>query len=263
MFQKLLLPVLLAVVTSAAAQEDGTLNLWQLVPAAAGQVAEITVQLPADVDPAAISTVTVPGTGPVSFSAAPDGQLRLFLAPAESAVAFSSLVITGHDGTVAEVVTEPVEVHWLDLADPPGLRVLSAIWTDRALLLVLANESASDLTVTGFTYAPALISTGRLLVATESAGFDELLQVELPVDSLTGEYVLRPDAAADYGAFSFAAEELQLAAGDQVLLVLGGAGFTDPALYRTGSLSLFAPWLDYRQDGRTFSMIPHMLRRVN
>lgn len=261
MKQKLLLPVLLLFTMSAVAEEDGAVNLWQLLTAAPDQVAEVTVHLPTDALPDTISVVEVPGVGPVSFSAGENGQLRLFLAPSDSAVSFSSVRVTGSSGDVTEVATEPVEVHWLDLTATAGLRVTSALWTDRALLLQLTNDSAADLVITGFTYAPAVISTGLLLVASESAPFDELMQVELPVDSLTGKYVIRADAGADYREFSFATGELPLAAGDQLLLVLGGGGFTDPALYRTGSVPLFAPWLEYRQDGWTFSLVPLTLSR--
>jgi hypothetical protein len=262
-----LAPVLPGVQLASAAEGSPALLHFQLAPDQDGLGELPDIVLPAGT-PAALQGLTLELTG---------SRLSLELTADAGAeqILFDTLQFTAPDGTAQDVFVGPSQVIWL--TEPPGpLRipqVIGAASTAVPFMLVLENSSAETLEVTAFSYAPAPLASGWVLLAETTdapalqqqlshAHGEQMLRPATPERGLA-QRLLRAAPAGTVPAFEpppgvrwldFSTETLEIAAGQKVVLALAAESFLIDLRNLPVSLE---PFVTYRnQDGRQWQQQP-------
>lgn len=234
---------------------------WQLHAVLPGENAAVSFRIPAGLQDSTLPEVSVPGAelDGVSYVPPEDTVIVTLARPAADTVSFDELLLDYGSGPEPFQVG-PVEVNWLNPhPDWPLLpRWLSHSNGPPFLGVLLENTAVAAVELTGFSYAPAALATGELLVLRDTAGLN--LQgdgggsgVELPyrsgavfdADSWSGPAVEE---------FSFSSGSLLLEPGGQLLLIAGPDSLTPGTDFNLASIGAFAPSISFMLDGGQYHL---------
>lgn len=256
--RNLLVSVTLSLFAGAAAGNVSPFPHWQLVaiePGGHNQVRFIPVR-PVDLNnPPRLS---LPGAELTSLSFDRDSGEISFMVAGEpgTSLSFDSVLLDYGEGP-EKLQLGPVQIIWLNRPEPSPLLISARLAfnaPDSVMEVGVTNNGTVALELTDFHYAPRAVATGRLQLA-EGNGLDTSL-LGLHVPGVTyGAPPLPSGTQSEASAllpFSFAERSLSLEPGEQVVLVLRGDGFIEPALFDNRLLFEFGPVYEYRSAGETY-----------
>lgn len=253
---------------TALSQELLDMPAWQLSAAETGASAQLYWELPPGIDPESVTSVSVGGGTVSGFSILPErGVISAAVSEGQAnPLIVEELTIKTGAGALSFMLP-PTEIHWLDGLNHGGLLLRASqqiTGRHNAMALLIQNMSAVDVEITGFRYAPEVIATGDLLLATDFAALHDLNGVELPwmsgtaAPELTERSSFNPETweGLPFDHFSFSSSSLVLEPDGQAILILASPGFTAPELFSSQVLISFAPWLEYRQADGVYALQP-------
>jgi len=201
----------------------------------------------------------IPGAGTVPVQVLEAwGELHVRIPAGDAPLQFEEYSVIFPDGS-SRRVRMPTEVRWLPEDDPEGPRLLaSGLLATRpgALAVLLGNTGSTVQAITGLRYAPEAVSTGRVaLLRSPPAAAAEGLDLDIPY--FDGRTAFDPEhwEGLPFESFSFADGPLELAPGEQVLLAVGGEGFTADALFDVPALYGLNVWLTWTEGGTGHSRL--------
>lgn len=260
MIPVLLLPFFLLTSGNALAGGPGNrVPPWQTVIAQPGADAVLRAAagpLPAVTDGA---VADIPGAGPVPVQVLEAwDELHVRIPARDVPLKFTEYSITFPAGGSLDVQM-PTEVRWLPADATEGPRLLaSSLLAARpgALAVLLGNTGSTVQTITGLHYAPEAVSTGRVaLLRNPPAEAAEGLDLDIPYFDAEPVFSQERWEGLPFERFSFADGPFELAPGGQVLLAVGGEGFTDPALFDVPALYDLNVWLTWVEGGASHSRL--------
>lgn len=232
---------------------------WQTAVARPGEDAVLRVAAGTLPDITEGTFADIPGAGSVPVQVLEAwGELHVRIPARDASLQFGEYSVVFPDGS-SRRVQMPTEVRWLPEDGPDGPQLLaSGLLAARpgALAVLLGNAGSAVQSITGLHYAPEAVSTGRIaLLRNPPAAAAEGLDLDLPY--FDAQPVFDPERweGLPFESFSFVDGPLELAPGEQVLLAVGGEGFTADALFDVPALYGLNVWLTWMEGGTPHSRL--------